>query len=64
MKKEKGNKENPAGGTDNVIDDEGDEDEFTLRNIHNLSEIDMESFLETISATEDIHLVHLSMCPQ
>ena len=45
-----------AGGTDDMIDDEGDKDEFTLQNIHNLSEIDMESFLETISATEDIHL--------
>ena len=29
-KKEKGNKENPAGGTDDVIDDKGDEDEFTF----------------------------------
>jgi hypothetical protein len=40
-----------------VTDDEED-DEFTLRrNIHNsnLSEIDTESFLETISATKDIH---------
>jgi hypothetical protein len=53
-KKEKGNKENPAqaGSTDDEEDDE-----FTFRNIHNsnLSEIDIESFLETISATEDIH---------
>jgi hypothetical protein len=52
-KKEKGNKENPAGSTDGRSDEE--EDEFTLRNIHNLSEIDIESFLDTISATEDVH---------
>jgi hypothetical protein len=47
-KKEKarGNKENPAVSTD----DEELEDELTLRNIYNLSEIDIESFLDTISA--------------
>ena len=48
-KKEKGNKENPAGSTDDE-----EEDEFTLRDII-LSEIDIESFLDTISATEDVH---------
>jgi hypothetical protein len=51
-KKEKGNKENPAGT--GSTDDEED-DEFTLRNIHNLSEIDIEGFLDAISATEDVH---------
>ena len=49
-KKDKAGKENPDGSSDDE-----EEDEFTLRNIHNLSEIDIESFLTTISATEDVH---------
>jgi hypothetical protein len=52
-KKEKGNKENPAAGSTQADDEE--DDEFTLWNIHNLSEIDIESFPDMISATEDVH---------